>query len=964
MRNKTILLVEDEAIIALSQSQTIESYGYRVITAMSGEEALEIVTGNQSIDLVLMDIDLGAGMDGTETAERIMKLRMLPIVFLTSHTEKEMVDRVKGITRYGYVVKNSGEFVLMESINMAFELYDAHRQTLREEEKFHAYIDNAPFGIFVVNGEGQYIDVNHEACRMTGYVLDELLHMGIVDLAPVNQEDLAKESFRTVKKHGEVHDVVELRRKDGSTFLASLDTVPLKGNRYMAFCADETVRLEYEKDLEESNATLQAVLDASPIGIGFVKDRKWIWVNTALKNMLKYQSDEYMQKDVLGLYPDESEYARVGKELYGQIDENGSGQMDARLQDRQGNVLDVMIMARALDKSRVEKGQIITVADMTDQLEKEKLTRKSENEKSMILNAMKEHVVYYNPDMQIQWCNRAAAASVGKQPEELKEQYCYQVWQGREEPCDICPVRDAASPCQVVQYTNTNVSGRKWDVHVYPVCEDGKVVGYIEVTSEITEKQVMEEKLKRSERRFRELADMLPEAVFEADLAGKVTYGNKMAFEIMGYTRREFEEGFTADQMVVPGDRQRVVENIVRLINGEQLGPIEYTMQRKDGKTFPALVNASCILDEGEVQGIRGLVIDISGLKNTLASLENNRNMLQAILQNMSGGTIIIDEDYRIFQVNDRTAEISGYELTELIGEKCDIICPKGSASKQCPIWEEKEQGFTGMDTTLKRRDGTHVPILKNAKQVTIDGKLYVLENFQEITDIKNAEAEIQNLLSQKDMILREVHHRIKNDMNVINSLLSLQANSSENVEVSRILQEVRHRIYIMSSIYNTLYRGEQVKSIHIPAFISDVTDSIAQTYTVNTRVTLDRQIDDVWIPAKMSFSLGIIINELVTNAFKYAFNGSAVGKISITIRQDEENNLRVIIADNGIGLPGKYKDITNPGFGLTLVDAMVRQCRGTYTIRNDNGTHVDILIPAGADEGSDLNSGLHTCDQ
>ncbi len=832
--NKTrILLVEDEAIIAMSQAETIRSYGYDVVTSMTGEEAVQMVREDQSISLVLMDIDLGKGMNGTDAARKILNVRTIPIVFFTSHSEKEMVQQVKGITRYGYVLKSSGEFVLMESINMAFELFQAHQQTLREEEKFHAYIENAPFGIFVVDRDGQYIDVNHKACRLTGYTRDELLRMKIVDLAPVNREDMAHESFRVVREHGEVHDVVEIQRKDGSVFRASLDVVHLSGERYMAFCADETVRLQYEKDLEESYATLQAVLDASPIGIGLVKDRKRVWANTAMHRMLKYDLDEYNKQDSMVLYPDGAEYARVGKELYGQINENGAGQLGAKLQDREGNLLDVMIMARALDPSRMEKGQIITVTDMTHRL-------------------------------------------------------------------------------------------------------------------------LMEEKLKKSEKRFRELADMLPEAVFEADLAGKITYGNKMAFEIMGYTRREFEEeGFMADQMVVPGDRQRVVENILRVVNGEQLGPIEYTMQRKDGKTFPALVNASCIMDDGQVQGIRGLVIDISGLKNTLASLENNRNMLQAILQNMPGGTIIIDEDYNIFQVNDRTAEISGYQVEELIGQKCDIICPKGSASKQCPIWEEKKQGFTGMDTTLKRRDGTHVPILKNAKKVTIDGKVYVLENFHEITDIKNAEAEIQNLLSQKDMILREVHHRIKNDMNVISSLLSLQAHSSENAEVSRTLDEVRHRIYIMSSIYNTLYRGDQVKSIHIPTLISDVTDSIVQTYTVDTRVTLDRQIDDVWIPAKMSFSLGIIINELMTNAFKYAFNGSDTGILSITIRQDENKDLRVMVADNGTGLPDNYKDMNSPGFGLTLVDAMVHQCRGTYTIRNDNGTRVDIFIPAGADESA-----------
>src|SRR6056297_1474877 len=116
---KKILLVEDEAIIALNQVKTIEKHGYEVVSVYNGEQAVERVHSDPEISLILMDIDLGKGMDGTEAAQQILKDHEIPIIFLTSHAEKDMVERVKGITRYGYVLKNSGEFVLIESINMA-----------------------------------------------------------------------------------------------------------------------------------------------------------------------------------------------------------------------------------------------------------------------------------------------------------------------------------------------------------------------------------------------------------------------------------------------------------------------------------------------------------------------------------------------------------------------------------------------------------------------------------------------------------------------------------------------------------------------------------------------------------------------------------------------------------------------------------------------------------------------------
>lgn len=131
-----ILLVEDEAIIALDEKRTLEAFGYRVTTAKNGEAAIAAALSDGSIGLVLTDIDLGRGMDGTEAARRILAERRLPIVFLSSHSEREMVEKVRGITRYGYVIKNSGTFVLQSSIEMALELFGAHEQLERSRDAF------------------------------------------------------------------------------------------------------------------------------------------------------------------------------------------------------------------------------------------------------------------------------------------------------------------------------------------------------------------------------------------------------------------------------------------------------------------------------------------------------------------------------------------------------------------------------------------------------------------------------------------------------------------------------------------------------------------------------------------------------------------------------------------------------------------------------------------------------------
>ncbi|WP_020614535.1 response regulator [Sediminispirochaeta bajacaliforniensis] len=166
-KGKHILLVEDEAVIALAQKQTLERYGFRVDTVCSGEAALSHITTEPSFDLVLMDIDLGSGMSGTEAAKAILQNRSLPIVFLTNHGEADMMERVRDITRYGYVLKNSGNSVLLSSIEMAFELFEANRKAQESAEKLKTIFTALGDRVFVIDRQGRYLEIADETFTST-----------------------------------------------------------------------------------------------------------------------------------------------------------------------------------------------------------------------------------------------------------------------------------------------------------------------------------------------------------------------------------------------------------------------------------------------------------------------------------------------------------------------------------------------------------------------------------------------------------------------------------------------------------------------------------------------------------------------------------------------------------------------------------------------------------------------------
>jgi PAS domain S-box-containing protein len=219
--NITILLVEDEALIALTETHMLTRNGYSVVHAATGTEALECIRNDGDIELVLMDIDLGPGIDGTATAREILAIRELPIVFLSSHTEQEIVDKVKGITRYGYVVKNSGEFVLVEAIQMARELFEAHRSTrmneIRYERLFAAVADAV---LMVDEASGTIREANAAACEIFGYDRDEFVGMPAWTLS--SEPEQARRSI-SIPEGSTIH--VPDRTmicKDGSTFVADI----------------------------------------------------------------------------------------------------------------------------------------------------------------------------------------------------------------------------------------------------------------------------------------------------------------------------------------------------------------------------------------------------------------------------------------------------------------------------------------------------------------------------------------------------------------------------------------------------------------------------------------------------------------------------------------------------------------------------------------------------------------------
>ncbi len=219
---KTILLVEDEVFVAIYDAQTIEDFGYNVIIATSGEKAVEIADSNEKISLILMDIDLGSGIDGPEAMKQILRKQNIPFVFLTSHLEKEYVDRVKEVTRYGYVLKDSGDFVLRSSIEMAFELFEANKKllntmgTLREsEEKWRSLTEYSPDYMALLDRDATTLFINH---TLPGLTKAQVIGSSFFNFMPKEYEQPTRECFERVLQTGQPGELESIYRYGDGAF--------------------------------------------------------------------------------------------------------------------------------------------------------------------------------------------------------------------------------------------------------------------------------------------------------------------------------------------------------------------------------------------------------------------------------------------------------------------------------------------------------------------------------------------------------------------------------------------------------------------------------------------------------------------------------------------------------------------------------------------------------------------------
>ncbi|MGF1669188.1 MAG: histidine kinase dimerization/phosphoacceptor domain -containing protein [Balneolaceae bacterium] len=333
---------------------------------------------------------------------------------------------------------------------------------------------------------------------------------------------------------------------------------------------------------------------------------------------------------------------------------------------------------------------------------------------------------------------------------------------------------------------------------------------------------------------------------------------------------------------------------------------------------------------------------NISELKQAEKQLDKEKRMMEGIIQNLPGIFCLIDVHGNLRRWNRNLEVITGYSGEELKDFKIEQLLVrdhiKVAYQKLAEVFKHEH---ARSELSITTKDGTHIPFLISGFRHKVEDETLAVVIGVNIRELKQAEHILKKTLKEREVLLGEIHHRVKNNLAVISGLFQLELmNIEDNHAASpiNVLSKSLTRIKSIALVHEKLYASDDFKNICIRAYVNDLMNTIANQYQNGKEICIEKDIDDVQLNINLAIPVGLILNELTTNAFKHAFQGMQRGKINVKI-SSQNDNITMSIADNGNGLPEKIDLKNASSLGFTLINTLSSQLMAECSVESNPGT-------------------------
>ncbi len=481
---------------------------------------------------------------------------------------------------------------------------------------------------------------------------------------------------------------------------------------------------------------------------------------------------------------------------------------------------------------------------------------------------------------------------------------------------------------------------------------DGRPTEMILLVRDVTARKAADAALRASEERHRSILNASPDNITITDLTGRIVLVSPVGVATMGYANEAEVVGRSLYDFIAEEEHPRAAENIARMFQGILTGPEEYRGLRADGSAIDIEANGEFIRgSEGEPRELVFIVRDVTERKRARAELsaseERHRTILQQshdMIAKLTAQVPGVVYQYRLFADGRSCFPFASPGVRDIYE-----FTPEEVRNDATPVFErlhpDDRERITALILESARtldpfhcefrvilpRQGLRWRLCDAMPERMDDGGTLWHGIISDITERKQAEDLLRLSLKEKEGLLREVHHRVKNNLQVISSLLRLETSRSAAPDTKRVLGDMQGRILSMAVLHETLYRSDRFGQVDLGGYLRQLAQQLFRAAASSTRLRLELQ--PVYVEIDQAIPCGLIVNELLTNSLKHAFTEGTAGEVAMSLALSPQGEVQITVADTGVGLPIDFDTKRVRSLGLVLVTDLVRQIGGSLAI-------------------------------